>query len=92
MSWVLLTDAFAYKLKEPVRYDYLDFSTPAARRADGALTPCGQGQPVDWLVKMQRLPAARIARVAERRFIPSAARLWVRRYPSEEWPCVDVVW
>lgn len=64
MSWVLLTDAFAYKLKEPVRYDYLDFSTPAAR----------------------------IARVAERRFIPSAARLWVRRYPSEEWPCVDVVW
>lgn len=32
MSWVFLTDEFAYKLKKPVRYDFLDFSTPAARR------------------------------------------------------------
>ncbi len=31
MSWVFLTDAYAYKLKKPVRYDYLDFSTLAAR-------------------------------------------------------------
>ncbi len=31
MSWVFLTDAHAYKLKKPVRYDFLDFSTLAAR-------------------------------------------------------------
>jgi hypothetical protein len=29
MSWVFLTDCHAYKLKKPVRYDYLDFSTLA---------------------------------------------------------------
>lgn len=34
MSWVFLTDTHAYKLKKPVRYDYLDFSTPDARRFD----------------------------------------------------------
>jgi aminoglycoside phosphotransferase family enzyme len=34
MSWVFLTDAFAYKLKKPVQYDYLDFSTPEARHVD----------------------------------------------------------
>lgn len=32
MSWVFLTDEFAYKLKKPVTYDYLDFSTLDARR------------------------------------------------------------
>ena len=32
MSWVFLTDRHAYKLKKPVRYDYLDFSTLEARR------------------------------------------------------------
>ena len=31
MSWVFLTDAHAYKLKKPVRYSYLDYSTLAAR-------------------------------------------------------------
>lgn len=31
MSWVFLTDGHAYKLKKPVRHDYLDFSTLAAR-------------------------------------------------------------
>ncbi len=31
MSWVFLTDRDAWKLKKPVRYDYLDFSTEAAR-------------------------------------------------------------
>ncbi|MGE5722278.1 MAG: hypothetical protein ACM3YM_07430 [Sphingomonadales bacterium] len=34
MSWVFLTDAHAYKLKKPVRYPYLDFSTPEARQRD----------------------------------------------------------
>ena len=32
MSWVFLTERYAYKLKKPVRYEYLDFSTPALRR------------------------------------------------------------
>ncbi|MDX2032720.1 MAG: hypothetical protein SF339_18735 [Blastocatellia bacterium] len=32
MSWVFLTDAQAWKLKKPVRYDFLDFSTLDARR------------------------------------------------------------
>jgi aminoglycoside phosphotransferase family enzyme len=36
MSWVFLTDSFAYKLKKPVRYDFLDFSTLEARREDCA--------------------------------------------------------
>jgi uncharacterized protein len=31
MSWVFLTESHAYKLKKPVRYPYLDFSTLAAR-------------------------------------------------------------
>jgi aminoglycoside phosphotransferase family enzyme len=31
MSWVFLTDRFAYKLKKPVRYPFLDFATVAAR-------------------------------------------------------------
>jgi aminoglycoside phosphotransferase family enzyme len=36
MSWVFLTDAHAYKLKKPVRYSYLDYSTLAARAANCA--------------------------------------------------------
>ena len=32
MSWVFLTDGYAYKLKKPVRYDFLDFSTIESRR------------------------------------------------------------
>jgi aminoglycoside phosphotransferase family enzyme len=32
MSWVFLTDAFAYKLKKPVRTPFLDFSSLALRR------------------------------------------------------------
>jgi len=34
MSCVFLTDRHAYKLKKPVRYDFLDFSTLEARRVD----------------------------------------------------------
>jgi aminoglycoside phosphotransferase family enzyme len=34
MSWVFLTETHAYKLKKPVRYAYLDFSTVEARRLD----------------------------------------------------------
>jgi aminoglycoside phosphotransferase family enzyme len=36
MSWVFLTDRHAYKLKKPVRYSYLDYSTIAARRENCA--------------------------------------------------------
>src|SRR5690606_26324360 len=32
-SWVFLTRRYAYKLKKPVTFDFLDFSTVAARRA-----------------------------------------------------------
>ena len=34
MSWVFLTDHHAYKLKKPVKYDFLDFSTLQARLFD----------------------------------------------------------
>lgn len=34
MSWVFLTDRHAYKLKKPVRYDSLDFSSLELRRLD----------------------------------------------------------
>jgi aminoglycoside phosphotransferase family enzyme len=34
MSWVFLTDDLVYKLKKPVHYDFLDFSTLEARRLD----------------------------------------------------------
>ena len=87
MSWVFLTDRHAWKLKKPVRSQYLDFSTVSARRldgeeelrlnrrlsdgvylqlvsinsrADGRLFIGGEGRVVDWLVKMRRLPAARM--------------------------------
>ncbi len=86
MSLVFLTDHHAYKLKKPVRYEFLDFSTVEARRRDceeelrlnRRLAPSvylevlpltlagqglhlgGQGHPVDWLVKMRRLPGSRM--------------------------------
>ncbi len=87
MSLVFLTPEYAYKLKKPVRYDYLDFSTLDARRhncreelalnqtlapgiyldvlplaadAQGRLSLGGAGEPVEWLVKMRRLPAERM--------------------------------
>jgi aminoglycoside phosphotransferase family enzyme/predicted kinase len=33
ISWVFLTDRFAYKLKKPVRFEFLDFSTLPLRKA-----------------------------------------------------------
>jgi aminoglycoside phosphotransferase family enzyme len=87
MSWVFLTDTHAYKLKKPVCYPYLDFSTVEARRrdceeevrlnrrlaaevylgvvplvrdAEGRLSLGGEGETVDWLVQMRRLPADRM--------------------------------
>ena len=87
MSWVFLTDHFAYKLKKPVTTSHVDFSTPCLRHAccaeevrlnarlapgiylgvvpltlepNGTLRMEGTGEPVDWLVKMRRLPTARM--------------------------------
>ena len=87
MSWVFLLDGHAYKLKKPVRYDFLDFSTLDARRhdseeevrlnrrlapdvylgtipltagLDGHLHLGGNGEAVDWLVRMRRLPTERM--------------------------------
>ncbi|MGZ5226983.1 MAG: hypothetical protein ACXWCS_22725, partial [Burkholderiales bacterium] len=82
MSVVFLTDQYVYKLKKPVRYPFLDFSTLEARRFNceeevrlnqrlarnvylgvvplaithSSLELAGHGEPVDWLVKMRRLP------------------------------------
>ncbi len=33
ISWVFLTDRYVYKLKKPVRFDFLDYSTIEARHA-----------------------------------------------------------
>jgi uncharacterized protein len=87
LAWVFLTDHFAYKLKKPVHYPYVDFRTLAARRRDaeeevrlnrrlaagvylgvvaltldreGRLALEAEGVPVEWLVKMRRLPRARM--------------------------------
>ncbi|MGI9430046.1 MAG: AAA family ATPase, partial [Bythopirellula sp.] len=83
ISWVFLTDHYAYKLKKPVRFEFLNFSTPRAREAacaeeirlnnrlsnnvylavvpvtlesDGELKLDGAGDPIDYVVKMRRLP------------------------------------
>jgi uncharacterized protein len=87
MSWVVMDRETVWKLKKPVRYPFLDFSTLAARehacreevrlnrrlapeiylgvvaivrRFDGRLElGPADGEVVDWLVKMRRLPADR---------------------------------
>lgn len=92
MSWVFLTEQYAYKLKKPIVTSLLDFRTGAARRAACeeelrlnrrlapnvylAVVPLVQtrsgwrvedeGDAVDWLVKMRRLPRASMldARIA----------------------------
>jgi aminoglycoside phosphotransferase family enzyme len=85
MSYVFLTPTHAYKMKKPVRYDFLDFSTLELRRQDceeelrlnrrlapgiylavqalrrtsaGSLRIGLEGDVVEWLVQMQRLPKA----------------------------------
>ena len=104
MSWVFLTPDFAFKLKKPVRYPFLDFSTLDAREHfcreevrlnrrlaapvyldvrpvtddDGVPRVGGSGPPIDWVVRMRRLPAERtFATLLERDAIdgPLLARL-----------------
>jgi uncharacterized protein len=87
MSWVFLAGDRVLKLKKPVRYPQLDFSTLAAREANcreevrlnarlapdtylgvvplkhtpaGELALEGDGEVVDWLVAMRRLPDDRM--------------------------------
>lgn len=101
MSWVFLTDNYAYKLKKPVRSDFVDFRTIDARRldcqeevllnrrlapevylgtvpmtmaSDGHLELGGEGQIVDWLVKMRRLPDERMLdNLIKKKGVPEAA-------------------
>jgi hypothetical protein len=91
---IFLVGERAYKMKRPVRYSFLDFSTAAKRRQAleaelrlnrrtapmlyRSLTPVtrtaaggyaleGTGQPVEWLLEMQRFDqAALLDRIAER--------------------------
>jgi len=118
MSCVFLTDRHAWKLKKPVRHDYLDFSTLEARRADceeelrlnrrfardvyleivpltvipaGALRLGGDGDAVEWLIKMRRLPVqlmldhairhGNVARQDVRRFVLVLAEFYLRAEP-----------
>jgi len=84
MSWIFLTQQFAYKLKKPARYDGLDCSMLETRRffceeelrlnrrlaaavyldvvalrqdRQARLQVGGEGEVVEWLVWMRRLPA-----------------------------------
>jgi aminoglycoside phosphotransferase family enzyme/predicted kinase len=86
VSHVFLAGGFAYKLKKPVKFPFLDASTLALRKryclleltlnrrlapatylgivpvteSRGKLSLGGRGRLVEWLVKMRRLPEARM--------------------------------
>jgi aminoglycoside phosphotransferase family enzyme len=87
MSYVFLAGDRVYKLKKPVRYAYLDFSSISAREhycrvelelnrrlapavylavlplklaGDGCMRLGGEGETIDWLVAMRRLPDERM--------------------------------
>lgn len=100
MSWVFLTEAFAWKLKKPVRHPFLDYRSlasrqhfcaeevrlnrrlapevylgtlPLVRLPEGGLRIGGEGEAVDWLVQMRRLPEAQMLDVALTRRTATAA-------------------
>ncbi len=82
ISVVFLTEKWAYKVKKPLKLDFLDFSTLESRKhfceeevrlnrvlapwvyvgvvpisdSDEGLKMEGEGEPVEWAVKMHRLP------------------------------------
>jgi aminoglycoside phosphotransferase family enzyme/predicted kinase len=86
ISYVFLAGDYVYKLKKPVDFGFLNYTTPELRRQacedevrlNRRLSPdiylevcpiaedagrwriCGDGIPVDWAVKMRRLPADRM--------------------------------
>lgn len=106
-AWVVLAGSTALKLKLPVHYHYLDFSTPQKRRAmlerelqvnqelgstlyrdvvpvtreaDGSLILGGKGQPVEWVLRMDRFNSDDLlASVADHEGInePLAAQLGI---------------
>lgn len=125
MSYVFVTDELVYKLKKPVRTDFLDFSTLEKRRHSceesirlnrrlapdvylgmvalvrnegGQLQIDGNGEPMEWLEKMVRLPessmldsAIREKRVRDediRRFTRVLAAFYKDAQPCELLPSV----
>ncbi len=81
ISWVILTGWHAYKLKKPVKYSFVDFSTlalrewycreelrcnrlfapdlyeavlPVTRRADQTLQFGGEGEVIEWALRMRQ--------------------------------------
>jgi uncharacterized protein len=86
ISWVVLTGTFAYKIKKPVHFDFVDFSTlarrehfcreelrcnrafapdlyldvvPITRDADDSVRVDGEGETVEWAVRMRQFPRDR---------------------------------
>ncbi|QDT00258.1 bifunctional aminoglycoside phosphotransferase/ATP-binding protein [Adhaeretor mobilis] len=84
ISWLFLTDRYVYKLKKPVKFEFLDFTSLQARQRaceeevrinkrlayqvyfgvlpitveqTGELVLGGEGRPIDYVVKMRRLPS-----------------------------------
>ncbi len=125
MSWVFLAGDRVFKLKKPVRYPYLDFSSlqarerycgeenrlnhrlapgiyrgvvPLMRSSSGALSLGGEGEVVDWLVEMRRLPAGCMldTRLKEgavsERDIERLAAVLADFYRGAEHPPVDPDW
>lgn len=87
MSWVFMGLDRVFKMKKPLRTQFLDFSTLSAREIyckeevrlnrrlapdiylraahvcktdDGEFSICGEGEIVEWLVEMRRLPSERM--------------------------------
>ncbi len=123
-AWVFLSRLFVYKLKKPIRFRAIDFTTLPARRAvcelelslnrrlaesvyvdvvplcreDGTLRLEGEGEAVEWLIKMRRLPAERSLESAVthdrlepqdlERFVRKLARFY-RATPAAPWTAKD---
>jgi uncharacterized protein len=102
MSWVFLTDTEVWKLKKPVCFPPLDFSTLAMREthcraeiilnrrlapdvylgthrltldAHGHMAIDGPGETVEWLVRMRRLPEARMLDIILENGAPTKAEI-----------------
>lgn len=86
MSFVFLTDRYAYKLKKPVRYEFLDFSTLEARRADCLeelrLNRRLAGDVYLDVVPLTRSPDGRLQLGGERETVDYVVKM--RRLPREQ--------
>jgi aminoglycoside phosphotransferase family enzyme len=87
ISYVFLTEDFAYKIKKPVNFGFLDFETlekrrffcekelqlnrrlcndmyievaPITKSSSGAIKIKGDGEPVEYALKMKRIPQEKI--------------------------------